>query len=294
MENEYRNAMDKIKADEKFKAQLKATLAQKQASVKEERKLSFPTLRRPLIASLSSAAVFALMIYVSLAVVLPSLRHDPSDLESGKPGTVYNGRTPKPKETVQPDDNTDEYSVSVQAPAEIRVSEDGLLETPLGAVPDEEKMGGAAASNETKAETETEQLPQSYAIVSHAEQHDIAAKGESTDETVYYYDSTFHFRFYGFEKYGKTLEANDMVFNVELSGEYTISDLISDYYSTIIGKNGPLRLRDGLLDVFLDVPACGRRQINLYVNGVEVVNLDNVRLCEFHGEQDVYFTIVVT
>ena len=63
MINDYRNAMDRIKADDEFKEQLLKRLAAEQEKPKKVVKLTPPAASKhlPLVASLASAAVLALL-----------------------------------------------------------------------------------------------------------------------------------------------------------------------------------------------------------------------------------------
>ena len=93
MINDYKNAMDRIKADDKFKAQLLERLAAEQEKPKVI-KLNPPAASKnlPLVASLASAAVLALLIYSSAVLVLPMLRNNAYDGSSASPETAYSGR----------------------------------------------------------------------------------------------------------------------------------------------------------------------------------------------------------
>ena len=53
-------------------------------------------------------------------------------------------------------------------------------------------------------------------------------------------------------------------------------------------------MTDGMLDSFFGVESNSEHQINVFIDGAEAVNLNNVLVSELMKTKDVYFTISVT
>jgi len=310
MINDYKNAMDRIKADDKFKAQLLERLAAEQEKPKVI-KLNPPAASKnlPLVASLASAAVLALLIYSSAVLVLPMLRNNAYDGSSASPETAYSGRAnyygtqKEPRNTEKPGDSdkdradvvTEDSSAGENTDSNIQSGQPNSTDSNT----DFEKNTDESASDNSGTPSKSEQAKDSdvnyddYRIVSYSG-IDAEPKGTQPTQNTVSYNSVLHFAFEGFDKYGIKLKNNDIVFDARLSENYTLAQLFTDYYNIIIGRPGSTSVSNGMLDSFFNVSANTKRQISVFIDGVEVVNLDNVLLSEFSDLNNVYFSVSVT
>ena len=296
MKTEYRNAMNKIKADDEFKARLLNKLAQEQKKI-DTRKPVIKSAKLPIIASLSSAAVLALLIYSSTVLILPIFKNSIYDMSNASPGIDY--QIHYGDKQVTPDDNA-QNNITDTPSQDGNDSQQSQLDKSFDQSNDNSNTQIPSQNNgevQTDRQTDDQQteksVPQNgYRIVSYsAIDSNMFASGT---EDLIEYDSILHFNFEGFDKYGIGLMKNDIVFEAALSRDYTLADLFCDYYNIIIGRNATTSVTNGMLDSFLYVYANSKRQIHVFIDGVEIVNLDNVRLSEFSGMSDVYFTVSVT
>ena len=296
MRTEYRSAMDKITADEQYKSKLLDTLAKEQQKI-DARKHSVKNSKLPIIASLSSAAVLALLIYSSTVLILPIFRNSIYDKSNAFPSTDYQihyGEKPSTPYSNDSDTAPGQYSDNqddIQKSVTDQQSDDNN-ETGLSQSFQSESDDTQQSTNTDNTQTRNEDLD-GYRIVSYSP-FDSTMIGSSSEDIINY-DCVLHFSFEGFEKYGIRLLKNDIVFEAALSRDYTLADLFCDYYSVIIGKNSTTTsVTNGMLDNFFYIYPNSKRQIHVYADGIEIVNLDNVRLSEFSGLSDVYFIVSVT
>lgn len=311
MINDYKNAMDRIKADDKFKAQLLERLAAEQEKPKVI-KLNPPAASKklPLVASLASAAVLALLIYSSAVLVLPMLRNNAYDGSSASPESAYSGRASyygiqkEPRKSEKPgNSDKDRADAATENADENENTDSNIQPSPPDSTDNntdfEKGAGGASASDNSDAPSKSDQAKDSgvnyddYRIVSYSG-IDAEPKGTQSAENTVSYNSVLHFTFEGFDKYGIKLKNNDIVFDAKLSESYTLAQLFTDYYNIIIGRPGSTSVSNGMLDSFFNVSANTKRQISVFIDGVEVVNLDNVMLAEFSDLNNVYFSVSVT
>lgn len=234
MKNEYKRAMNRVKADGEFRAALLETLADAQA---KPRRTHFVRSRQ-FVMLLASAAVVALLVFSSVAVILPRIDRE----------------------------QTENHSVSkIDAPHYTEADSDN------GADPD--RYVGVGALNSVDPS-------EPYHLVSYAGQD----YGNSSDGSLGF-SKTLHFAFSGFSDYGVGLMSNDVVLDTAIDEDYTVSDLFNDYYGVISGGNGSYSSSNGVVDSFFDIPASSLREIDVYADGIEIINLNNVRLSDINDDE---------
>lgn len=116
---------------------------------------------------------------------------------------------------------------------------------------------------------------------------------QTAQQNTEYISNVAYFTFDGFEEYDIKVESKAILIgNVEKG--YTLSNLIREYYPTLTGDEGNVVINDGMVDNFLDVEADGKKEINVYVNDREVMNLDEyfVSTCMLETN-DVFFKVSV-
>ena len=309
MINDYRNAMDRIKADDEFKEQLLKRLAAEQEKPKKVVKLTPPAASKhlPLVASLASAAVLALLIYSSAVLVLPMLRNNAYDGSSASPEILYNGRNyygiqKEPREPkINSGTEADETDVGTKNSVTSNDTDSNIQSPPSDSADNtaaDENGAGTKTTDDGGAALPKEERDDGvnyddYRIISYSGM-DAETKGAQPSENTVSYDCVLHFTFEGFDKYGIKLKNNDIVFDAKLSENYTLAQLLTDYYNIIIGRPGSTSVTDGMLDSFFNVSSNAKRQISVFIDGVVVVNLNNVLLSEFSDLNNVYFSVSVT
>lgn len=298
MRNEYKSAMDKITADSEFKAQLMKRIALEEEKKNAPKANLVKSLRTPLVASLSSAAVLALLIYSSAVLVLPMLRNSEYEILTARPQKDIHyshsyGERPR-------DFDADAEHGGEKAEAEAVTEDKGTAEKNHSADRHENGTDKKADGAETKGESRS-QLPslndvdidEQYSIITYSGEAPSALKGVGGGVEAVDYDCTLHFCFEGFADYGVGLKSNNVLFTATLPADYTLSEFFTDYYGIISARGGKTTVTDGMLDSFFDIPASGIRPISVYVDGAEAVNLDNILLSEFSSLSNVYFTVSV-
>lgn len=121
------------------------------------------------------------------------------------------------------------------------------------------------------------------------------AKMRMRSESAYTYNdvsSVVYFTFDGFEKYNVQVESRAVLFG-GFKENYTIANLLNDYYPVIVGENGNVEINDGMVDNFLNVTADSKKEINVYVNDRELLNLEKELVSECLQGEDVYFKVSV-
>ena len=293
LKEDYRNAMNKIKADDEFKAQLLERLeAQQQKQTNTVH--TAMSVRVPLIASLASIAVIALVIYSSASFILPLLRNSKNSVSD-----KYSGQenlTAGSEETIEKSAGT-KYTEDLpdNAGASETVTNSGftLSGSTASTVTDDITVPGTAEDYAGTSTLNEVDVYEEYRIICYSGIGD-EPKAELLSEKTVEYHSVLHFSFEGFDKYGAGLKKNDIVFTASLSENYMLSDFFTDYYNIIAGRNGSIRIDNGIIDSFFDIPSSSAREIRVFVDGIEMLNLDNVRLSDICTESDVYFTVSVT
>ena len=236
MKSEYKRAMDKVTADADFKESLLETL--KAENKRPRRVIDFGS--RTFMTVLASAAVLTLLVFSSVAVILPRIGHEQQNgqFDGASVQTVH------PHVEVDPDKYVGVGSLNSVDPSE------------------------------------------PHSMVSYAG----ADYGNSSDGDVNY-SGTIHFAFMGFNEYGVGLMSNDLVLDTAIDEDYSINDLLSDYYRVITGSDGSYRSTDGMVDSFFDIPSSSLREIEVYADDVEVMNLDNVRLTDIGDDAYILVSI---
>lgn len=297
MQEEYKRAMSRITADESFKAELLEKLKQERENPAPKPIRAKRPLRMPVIASLSSAAVLALLIYSSTVFLLPMLRNSEYDMSTAKPGSDYvKSERPSSSPAEERPENhgsiaygdsftEDKPQRSDRAATESKREDKGEVDSSDRHESDSENSDKSPPSlNDVKPHEE-------YKIISYAGKRKNV--GSSPSDKTILYDNILHFNFEGFGSYGVGLKQNDVIFSAELDVGYTLADLFLDYYSAIVGRDEKTSVTDGMLDSFFGVESNSEHQINVFVDGVEAVNLNNVLLSELVTSKDVYFTVSV-
>ncbi|MBQ8606376.1 MAG: hypothetical protein IJ408_06515 [Clostridia bacterium] len=105
--------------------------------------------------------------------------------------------------------------------------------------------------------------------------------------------NVIYFTFDGFEEYDVSVESRAVLLN-GFEENYTVANLLSDYYPLIVGEDGSVEIKDGMVDNFLNVSADSEKEINVYVNDREVLNLEQKLVSEcIESEDNVYFKVTV-
>ncbi len=293
LEQNYRNMMNRIKADDEFRQQLLNRLENEREKCNTA--VSRPSFKRyiPAVAGIAAAFVLTLAVFASRAFIFPLV--DDEDL------AVTHKNTTDEDGTILGvlDNNTgSDLNANISEPdVETEINENKTV-----ADMDNEATGTSEeiCTNDTQNEMtddsadEINAETQTYSIVTYSDENDVLIKGLATAEETIEYNTTLHFMFEGFENYGIGLVSNDVVFEKSLPLMYTLTDFFSDHYNTIIGENGELEMYDGLLDTFFNIRANSVQQINVYINGLEILNLDNALMSDFKDMTDVYFVVSVT
>ena len=108
------------------------------------------------------------------------------------------------------------------------------------------------------------------------------------------YETNIHFKFEGFDKYDIHLRESCIVFITSLDKNYTLANFFDDYYKLIINGNGISEISNGLLQSMFGIGENGLRTISIFDENREILNLDTTYLSEYHGMEDIYFTISIT
>lgn len=105
--------------------------------------------------------------------------------------------------------------------------------------------------------------------------------------------NVIYFTFDGFDEYDVTVESKAVLLN-SFEEDYTVANLLSDYYPVISGEDGKVEISDGMVESFMSVNADSEKEINVYVNDHEVLNLENRLVSEYlNSDEDVYFKVTV-
>lgn len=298
MQEDYKRAMSRITADESFKAELLKKLKQEQENPAPKlRQLKRP-LRVPIVASLSSAAVLALLIYSSTVFLLPMLRNSEYDMSAARPGSDY-VKSERPSASIT-DERSENHggiaygdSLTKERPQRSDKASTDNKNGNDGTTDSSDKLGTDSANSGDNSSSLNDINPhEDYKIISYAGKKKNV--GSSPSAKTISYDNILHFTFEGFDMYGIGLKRNDIVFSAELGESYTLADLFIDYYSAIIGRDAKTSVTDGMLDSFFGIESNSEHQINVFIDGTEAVNLNNVPVSELMKTKDVYFTISVT
>lgn len=103
-----------------------------------------------------------------------------------------------------------------------------------------------------------------------------------------------YFTFEGFDNEGVTQPSSKAVLLYEFDSSYTLANLLNDYYQIIVGQDGKIDINDGMVDNFLNVQADSKKEINVYVNDREVMNLEKELVSDcLENEENVYFRVSV-
>lgn len=289
MKEDYRNAMNKIKADDEFKARLLTALEAEKNTPKPKRDMTLVFKRyAPLVSGIAAALVLTLAVFASRTYILPLLKHDVEIAKTDKNPVGDNFDIVKDDQlksettvTTHNIPNTNSNS-DVSDSSTVPDADDAAQPAPL---PD-------TSYTEANAMDATDTTEQQYRISYST--NEVAIKGLSTASKTINYDLVLHFTFEGFDEYGVSLVQNDIIFCKELPSEYTIADLFTDHYNIIIGDMGNIALYNGLLDTFMDIQASEEKPIDVYINGIEILNLETAFMNEFKYSTDVYFVISAT
>ena len=84
------------------------------------------------------------------------------------------------------------------------------------------------------------------------------------------------------------------MFITSLDKNYTLANFFDDYYKLIINGNGISEISNGLLQSMFGIGENGLRTISIFDENREILNLDTTYLSEYHGMEDIYFTISIT
>lgn len=295
--NSYKKVMDQIKADDEFRESLKLKL---EAEQKSNKRKQTGTASRfyPLVAAVASAAVLLLVFSFSRAYILPLLRYDAYD---GAGADKYSPIQLSPHDDeaetdIKPDSavkkETVEESVTgnnENTQTDVPETDDSLT-TPL---PPETDTAEDSKVQDRHYGEEFMQPPQStmsYKIVSFAG-FDESLQSES-DNTVNY-DTLIHFTFDGFEEYDIGLYRNDMLLVATLPNDYTLADFFREYYDAIVAAEGMTDIQNGIVESFFGISTGSRQQINVYAEGIEVLNLETTPMSRFKDMSYVYLTVSV-
>lgn len=290
----YKKSMDSIKADNDFREKLLKNLDAEKKRLETRPKKS--KIFYPLTASVAAAAVLMFTIYFSKSLLLPLLRHDEFELSHGETNKEVIITKPNNKDTVV-SNPVNVYDETLIGNSDIVNDSQGMAGNEQENQPEistpqydseevsEDSYSGATAMNNVD-------YSKPHSAVSYAGAVITPRVGTGTE--VITYDSVFHFTFEGFDKYDVGLRQNDIIFDATLDCAYTLEDFFADYYNIIIAKPGIGVFENGLVVDFFDVTATDDININVYVNGIEVINLKSIPLSSYKDMNDVYFNVSVT
>lgn len=103
-----------------------------------------------------------------------------------------------------------------------------------------------------------------------------------------------YFSFDGFDKYNVNINSKAILVKNDIDDGYTLSNLINDYYDVIADDDSDILIKDGMVISFCGVNVNDERDINIYVNDREIMNLNNELASECFEEEYVYFAVSVT
>ena len=106
--------------------------------------------------------------------------------------------------------------------------------------------------------------------------------------------NVMYFNFDGFDRYNIDIDSKAILVSNNIEDGYTLTNLISDYYTIIADNDSDILINDGMVDSFCGVDASNDREINIYVNDREIMNLNNELASECFEEYYVYFTVSIT
>lgn len=291
----YKRAMDKVTADDEFRAKLLNKLESEQKKSKQHHTHK-PKKIYPLAAAVASAAVLLFTITFSRAYLLPLLRYNAYDGEGAKtnnpitllPWFDKSGTEDKNATTDNSEQLTQNESSGGTQGTVTKKPEPTVENEPDKKVPDTD-----VTFEELYNPSDFFEPPSmnAYKIVSYP-----GYDKENNPETPYTitYDMVIHLNFVGFEKYDIGLYRNDMIFSETLDSTYSLSDFFYDYSDAITSDSVGTRIDEGILQSFLGVRSYyNDKQIRVYIDDKEVLNLETSPMSQFKDMTDVYLTVSV-
>ncbi len=120
---------------------------------------------------------------------------------------------------------------------------------------------------------------------------EITQYKESDEKTVI---GVVYFTFDGFENYDIDTQSRAVLLK-NFDRDYTMANLLSDYYPMLMDESSDVVINDGMIDSFSDIKADKSKEINVYINDREVLNLDEelVYDCIKLENNDVNFKVSV-
>lgn len=281
MKEHYRNAMNRIQADDEFKSNL---LLKLESEKQKPKKKSAFVRYIPVLSSAAAVIVLTLAIFASKAFILPLLKHDNEVAKNNKnPVSDRFDIEEKTEDKVLYDEYADDDFI-VQGVT----TDNAEPEKP-------QEKEEITPIHDNAMELNDVDYSEPYNLICYSTDTDVTIKGLSEAKSTVYYDTTLHFYFEGFEKYNIGLMKNDIVFMKTLPEDYTLADFFNDHYSVIIGQStaSEMAVDEGILYTFFDIDASEDDPINVYVNETEILNLETTLMSEFKDMSDVYFAITV-
>lgn len=291
----YKKVMDQIKVDDEFKGELMKRLEVEKR--RQSRRVKKPSRYYPAAASVAAAAVLLFTLYFSKSFILPLTRHNTYDGASAQQNqqVVLSPKKDSPTsahDSVTVNDSSEPVLDSNPLPpasGSSRPTSPALQDIPATdatpyVVPAPHEPSGAPTDELL------EPVPVDGYIISYPNYNKGASSASADDVN---YDCVIHFNFTGFENYGVDLHHNDMIFIATHAKNYSLADFLRDYYYAIVPDDTMTDIENGVVESFFGVSVQGKLQINVYVDGYEIMNLETTPLSRICDMTDVYLTVSV-